>query len=133
MNTIFEYKDPEQQREYQRNWMAARRNAFFHDKCCVQCGSTENLELDHIDRNEKEDHNVWSWSEERRQKELAKCQVLCYDCHLEKTRKENQRDICKNGHPFTDENTQYRKEGWKRCRTCRRIESSKYRNKIKHK
>lgn len=52
---------------------------------CKRCGSWENLELDHINRNEKESHCVWSWSEDRRSKELEKCQVLCHNCHAKKT------------------------------------------------
>lgn len=75
----------EQKREYQRKWVAARRNDFFKDKSCVKCGSTERLELDHIDRATKVSNSIWSWSEPRRLKEIEKCQVLCYDHHLEKT------------------------------------------------
>jgi hypothetical protein len=52
---------------------------------CVQCGSTKRLEVDHIDPKEKVDHKVWSWSKERREAELAKCQVLCGTCHDKKT------------------------------------------------
>lgn len=79
------YKDPTAQREYQRLWMRRRRNKFFAGKVCVQCGATDRLELDHIDPAEKSTHNIWSWSAKRRATELAKCQVLCSDCHLEKT------------------------------------------------
>ena len=72
-------------REYKRQWRAARRAAYFADKACVRCGSIENLQLDHIDRNTKVTHNIWSWSKERRETELSKCQVLCADCHKIKT------------------------------------------------
>ena len=75
--------------KYQREWVAKRRADFFKDKKCVQCGSTERLELDHIDRETKESHSIWSWSEVRRLAEIAKCQVLCHECHRLKTRKEN--------------------------------------------
>lgn len=77
------------QRQYQREWMADRRAAFFSDKVCVRCGSQERLELDHVDRATKVHHAIWSWSEARREAELAKCQVLCHDCHLAKTAAEN--------------------------------------------
>ena len=80
------YKDPDKQREYQRQWAARRRAAFFDDKSCAWCGSTERLELDHIDPELKVSHRIWSWSEARRAEEVAKCQVLCHDCHLDKTR-----------------------------------------------
>jgi hypothetical protein len=75
----------ERRRQYDREWTARRRAAYFEDKSCVKCGSKENLELDHINPAEKEDHRIWNWSEERRNIELAKCQVLCHDCHLEKS------------------------------------------------
>jgi hypothetical protein len=79
----------EKKREYARKWMANRRSEYFKDKKCVECGSTEHLELDHIDPETKENHAIWSWSEERRNKELKKCQVLCKKCHREKSNKEN--------------------------------------------
>ncbi len=84
------YKDIEKQRAYQREWVAKRRQAWFQDKKCP-CGSTERLELDHINPRDKEDHKIWSWSAERRNAELAKCQALCYYCHKKKTRKEGGR------------------------------------------
>lgn len=80
------YKDPERQRQFQRERLAARKAEFYRDKCCVRCGSTESLELDHIDRTQKVSHSVWSWSQVRRDAEIAKCQVLCHNCHWEKTR-----------------------------------------------
>lgn len=73
------------QREYQRQWIAARRAAWLAGKSCATCGATDNLEVDHIDPLKKVTHRVWSWSEKRRQAELAKCQVLCTSCHLDKT------------------------------------------------
>lgn len=79
------YKDPEKQREYQRNYVAAARANYLAGKCCVNCGSTDRLEIDHVDRSAKVSHRVWSWSPERRAIELAKCQVLCYTCHKIRT------------------------------------------------
>lgn len=84
------YKNKEQQREYQRQWMAKRReNWFAENGPCVICSSWEELELDHIDPELKETHKIWSWSKERREEELAKCQPLCVGCHAAKTRSEN--------------------------------------------
>ena len=82
------YKDADRQREYARKWMAARRQSYMCDKVCVVCGSTDRLELDHIERKSKVSHCIWSWSERRRVEELAKCQVLCFSHHQEKTRVE---------------------------------------------
>jgi hypothetical protein len=72
---------PEAQREYQRQWVARRRAAFFGDKCCEWCRSTERLELHHRDPSKKESHAIWSWSRARRLAEIAKCIVLCRSCH----------------------------------------------------
>lgn len=79
------YKDPEKQREYQRLWLAQRREAFFSDKSCVDCGRKEDLEIDHVDPKLKINHRVWSWSRQRRETELAKCVVRCVGCHQQKT------------------------------------------------
>jgi hypothetical protein len=79
------YKDPTKQKEYQRKWIADRRAQFFIDKSCVVCGSTDQLELDHIDPTTKISNSIWSWSQKRQDDEIAKCQVLCHDHHVEKT------------------------------------------------
>jgi len=57
---------------------------------CVKCGTTHNLQFDHIKREGKK------YSITRRitgnfdnlKEELDKCQLLCVDCHLKKTAKE---------------------------------------------
>ena len=82
------YKDPTKQREYQRLWRAKRRADFFLDKKCVECGSRENLELDHTDRSKKVSHRIWTWSKKRRLLEISKCQILCEACHKLKTTEE---------------------------------------------
>lgn len=68
-------------REYQRRWMAKRRAEFFAGKSCARCGSTRDLELDHIDWRSKWTHNIWSFRKIKRESELSKCQVLCRSCH----------------------------------------------------
>ena len=57
---------------------------------CVKCGATHNLQFDHIKREGKK-YNIASrvdnnW--DNLKEELDKCQLLCYDCHLEKTAQE---------------------------------------------
>lgn len=79
------YVNKDQQRAYHREWLRKRREAFFAGKSCALCGSSGPLELDHIDASQKVSHRIWSWSEARRSAEIAKCQVLCDDCHLDKT------------------------------------------------
>lgn len=69
-------------RTYVREWMRRRRAEWFaaHGPC-LWCGSSERLEIDHIDPVVKLSNRVWSWSKSRRDIELDKCRVLCYDCH----------------------------------------------------
>lgn len=83
------YKNRDDLRAYQRAWKAARRTAWMADKKCATCGSTDRLEVDHIDPTQKVSHKIWSWRAERREAELAKCQVLCKRHHKAKSRKEN--------------------------------------------
>ena len=82
------YADKKVQREYQKQWTAKRRADFFANKQCKRCGSTNRLELDHMDPSKKVSHKIWSWSEAKMKAELEKCQVLCYDCHKSKTKVE---------------------------------------------
>lgn len=114
------YKDKEKQREFQREWCRKRREDFFADKACI-CGSTINLELDHIDESKKITHRIWSWSEKRRNEELAKCQILCEACHKEKTSQYLQRPI---NHGTT---TGY-KRGC-RCKSCHEALLQYWRNR----
>jgi 5-methylcytosine-specific restriction endonuclease McrA len=71
----------EQRREYNRTYVARRRAEWFAGKTCIKCGSEENLEIHHVDPSTKEAHQVWTWTKERRDLELAKCDVLCKNCH----------------------------------------------------
>ena len=75
-------KDKEERTVYARRWVSARRKAFFADKECQTCGSTDDLQIHHRDPATKESHCVWSWSAARREAELAKCDILCLGCHV---------------------------------------------------
>lgn len=79
----------EAKRKYQRDWMEARRNDWIESQggCCAECGSVENLEVDHIDPSKKtrEPRDIWSRTASVREAELALCQVLCAECHKAKT------------------------------------------------
>jgi len=75
------YKDPDKQREYQRNWYNKRRQQWLEENGPCACGSTKDLEVHHKDPTKKVTHRVWSWSAERRATELAKCKVECKECH----------------------------------------------------
>jgi hypothetical protein len=128
---VFEYKDPIIQREYQREWIAQRRTAYFLGKSCVNCGSTKQLELDHIDPKLKVDHRIWSWSVKRIAEEVKKCQILCVECHRKKTKQQNYVIKCKNGHSFDEKNTYVYSNGRRKCRRCRADIEAKRREKIK--
>jgi 5-methylcytosine-specific restriction endonuclease McrA len=89
MKTVISQHRKDYLLDYQKRWMAKRRLEWIQSQGgqCVGCGSKERLEIDHKDPSTKEFpvSIIWSWSEERRFKELAKCQVLCEDCHKGKT------------------------------------------------
>ena len=54
---------------------------------CVGCGVTENLQFDHIDRNNKSFTigKCWGYRLEKLIEEADKCQLLCKECHQYKT------------------------------------------------
>jgi hypothetical protein len=119
----------EEQRRYQREWIARRRREWFDENGpCVDCGSQENLELDHVDPTIKVDHKVWSWTKIRREIELAKCMVRCESCHLKRTIQQLTRNICSRGHDkyVTGRDT----DG--SCAECRRENQRRYRNTNVH-
>lgn len=126
-------------RKYQREWIATRRSEYFADKVCVSCGSTSNLELDHIDRLQKVTHKILSWRESRRLEEIAKCQILCEPCHQAKSSKEmrkllsyDENGVCKQGHNLSAVGFYRNKKTGKCCSYCHHISRSIKRNgKIK--
>lgn len=102
-------------REYQRAWISKRRERWLTSNGpCVKCGSWIRLELDHVDPETKVHHCIWSWSEKRRNEEIQKCQVLCFDCHLAKTTAENKERAITNPDP----RTKYVIAGKMHCRKC---------------
>ena len=105
-------------REYKRRWVAARRAEWMADKSCVQCGTTQSLEVDHIDPTQKVAHRIWSWAIPRRNAELAKCQVLCTEHHKAKTRADR---------PMPAHGTISRYGGIHKCRCnlCRRANADR--------
>lgn len=88
---------------------------------CVGCGSKKNLELDHIDKTKKsfEVSRMLSVSLEKFWKEVEKCQVLCGDCHEDKSIIESGKKIAKGKHGTL---SSYR---YCHCEECR-IAKNKY-------
>jgi 5-methylcytosine-specific restriction endonuclease McrA len=104
------YKSKDEQRKYQLQWMRRRREAWLQaNGPCRKCGSGDRLEIDHInpDDKQRQPRDIWSRRKEIRDAELAKCQVLCEACHMDKTK----RDLGLHGIG------QYRKGC--RCDTCK--------------
>lgn len=121
------YKDPNTQLEYQRNWMAKRRADWIESQGgkCVRCGSTESLEVDHIDPSLKTMNpaSIWSRSKEIKELELANCQVLCNFCHKKKTH-DPLKALRKHG------TTNMYSKGKCRCDLCKAA-NAKYRRELK--
>lgn len=78
------------QKQYQLNRYHRRRNEAIQKLGgnCKVCHTKENLEFDHIDQFTKTNTiaKMWSYSEVIFEAELAKCQLLCHEHHLVKTK-----------------------------------------------
>lgn len=84
---------PERRKEYQLERYRERLKAFIEELGgeCNHCGFKENLEFDHIDPSTKLftiTQKLVSAPLADLKEELEKCQLLCTDCHKEKTSKE---------------------------------------------
>lgn len=57
---------------------------------CIECGCMEALEFDHIDPSTKSFNIAAGYTKPKEilLEEVAKCQLLCNKCHIEKTKKE---------------------------------------------
>ena len=78
----------EEMMEYARKWTRNRKN-LLKEKMggkCVKCGATEHLQFDHINPSEKSYNISNNLHRKDLDEELAKCQLLCSTCHLEKTK-----------------------------------------------
>ena len=90
------YSDPNQQIEYQRQYHPDYDRRRYEEKHallvkelggrCARCGSTDDLEFDHIDPSTKAFSIKAHWNRplEALRDELAKCQLLCQPHHKEK-------------------------------------------------
>lgn len=81
-------------KKYMRDRYARRREDALEylGGRCLDCGSEENLQFDHIDPSSKE-FNIGKIlagaNEDKLYRELNKCQLLCEDCHKAKSKREN--------------------------------------------
>jgi hypothetical protein len=85
-----DWTDKDAVREYHRKYYHEKRRKPMLDYLggqCVRCGSTEELQFDHIRREDKS-FNIstkMTLSDPEVRAELDKCQLLCKDCHQRKT------------------------------------------------
>lgn len=83
------YKNPGEQRKFQRKWVAKRRADHFRGKKCANCGkkvSSSTADLDHKKaKMNRTGHKIWSREKKDRTKEIKKTQILCKACHKKKT------------------------------------------------
>jgi hypothetical protein len=58
---------------------------------CVECSCTETLEFDHIDSSTKSFNIASGYTKPKEVllEEVAKCQLLCNKCHIEKSKKDS--------------------------------------------
>jgi hypothetical protein len=80
----------EYHREYSRQYYHKRKQDMI-DKLggkCAICGSTNNLQFDHVDAYSKSFSigKLLNYSKKTVEAELSKCQLLCCDCHLHKSK-----------------------------------------------
>ena len=69
-------------REYQKNWIADRREKFKQELGpCMVCGTEDDIQIHHLKPTEEPSHRIWSLNEDRIRKELEKCVPLCRKCH----------------------------------------------------
>ncbi len=111
-------------RDYLRRRYYERRDraiALLGGKC-VNCGSTDNLQFDHIDHGQKSfdvADRLAQYSWDRLLTEIEKCQLLCFVCHVEKS-------VIERGQSMAHHGTASMYQHYKcRCDLCRDA-NSKY-------
>lgn len=81
--------------DYNKRVGSERRRAWITERgdVCAACGGDGPFEIDHIDPASKEIEigAIWLRRQEVRDRELAKCQVLCVPCHRAKNASEQPR------------------------------------------
>lgn len=88
------YKNKLEQRAYQLNYVTAKRRKYIEQLgCCFFCGSHDDIQIHHLNPDEKESHRIWSWSDERIENELRKCIAICESCHTKYHQLQRRKDI----------------------------------------
>ena len=115
-------------KEYMIKRYHQRRNKaieFLGGKC-VCCETNENLEFDHINRTEKTINiaKLWGIKEQTFWQEIEKCQLLCTECHRNKSIKERGLKKAKGVHGSI---TNYTHHGC-RCKKCTKAQTQRIQN-----
>lgn len=118
-------RDKSNYNQYMRSYVLDRyktlREAAIekYGGCCVECSSMDRLEFDHIDPKTKEFSigKLWSLSQDKIDKELQKCQLLCKGCHDKKSILERGQKIAKG---FHGTRSSYR---YCKCAACKAAQS----------
>ena len=76
------YKDPEQQKKYQREWCRARRIELLAKRKCEWCGTIKDLVLSA--KKVGADKMRASLGKARIKRELTKHIILCRQCHFKR-------------------------------------------------
>jgi hypothetical protein len=150
------YKDPEQQALVIRTWRGVRAKEWNALKGgpCSDCGNSyppECMQWDHRlgETKVRSISSMWSQSREKVLAEIAKCDLVCANCHAIRTKarivlKERlavlpgkkparpktirepraPKGSCLRGHDYDEANT-YTYRGKRHCRTCNRMASRK--------
>ncbi len=97
------HKDPIRRQEYMKSYMRCYLKRRYAERfqaavrqlggCCVQCGSTAELQFDHIQPHTKSfeiSDKIAQYAWRRIESELQKCQLLCFQCHVEKSKIDQQ-------------------------------------------
>lgn len=92
----------EERRIYNNNRYYKRKEKMFDilGRECAFCGASESLEIDHKDPKTKKYELSMIWDKQWAliESELVKCQVLCKECHIQKTIKDFGKNIAKGKH-----------------------------------
>lgn len=116
--------------EYMKDYMLRRYHKLRAEwisrlgGICVECGTSYNLEFDHIVAEDKEfdiARILSSHSKAKIEYEMAKCQLLCKECHLEKSLLEGDLPTVEHGAGVSGKRNC-------RCDLCRQKKSEYNRN-----
>lgn len=95
---------------------------------CTRCGSTERLEIDHVDPKRKA-YNIArrlpGLAADKLEAEIKKCQLLCRECHTDKTLTETGKQRARCGTL-----SGYRYCRCEACRAAKREHSRAYRQRL---